>query len=286
MPSVTSFRKSPATANATPAAQTPAPSAPAKAAEVVTKVPAAAKAAEPVKLAATPVAQPEDTAVATIGSTDVVPADFYNGVGGFEGEFTSNDIRIPYLSICGKTSKIFDEHPEFLGQFVYNKSIALGDEIRVVFAKVTKFWVEDLPFGTEAIPQRFKFMDDARAAGFNPSQMKEQAELDLLIELPLTDENGEATGVDEFADLFVGDKAYLLTRYTVQSSAYGKTVPTLRTDMGGFLKGNLVNGFYDIKTQKVEGKKGTYYVPVLKTDGPTPQELRTEIVKRCSPVAV
>ncbi|EIQ01125.1 hypothetical protein OpiT1DRAFT_05693 [Opitutaceae bacterium TAV1] len=281
MPTVISFKKTPVAAPATAAAATSAPAATSAAVtpapvQVVAAVPAAA---QPVQ--ATPTTPPATTAVAPATETALATEDQYNGLGGFEGEFDSSEMRTPYLSIVGKTSKLFDEFPQFLGQFVYNKSVALGEEIRVVFVRASKVWVEDLPFGSEVVPQTFKRMEDARAAGFLPTQLKERADLDLLIELDLDTE-----GVDEIADLIVGTKAYLLARYTVQSTAYGKTVPVLMADTRGFLKGNLLNGFYKLSTLKIEGKKGTYYTPQLKTDGPTSPELRTEIVNRCAPVAV
>lgn len=278
MATVVSFKRTPANA-AAPSGAAAASSTPA-AAQVVTQVPATAKVvtatAAPAPQAVA-VAEAPSTVVAVQDDSQVTPPDFYQGVGGFDGEFDHGDFRMPYLSICGKTSKVFDTNPEFLGQFVFNKVHALGTEIRVVFAKVAKFWTEDLPFGSDTQPQRFKRMEDARAAGFHPSQMKETAELDLLIELPASIE-----GIDELADLIVGENAYLLARYGVQSTGYGATVPILRSDASGFLKGNLINGYYTISTKKIEGKKGTYYVPVLKADGPTTPDLRVEIIRRCA----
>ncbi len=284
MATAISFKKAPtaATAAATSAATAATSPTPTAATTVVASVPTAAKTVAATTAATPPVAETPTSAVAeTGGAQEIVPADFYNGIGGFEGEFAASEMRTPYLSLVQKTSPLFDEMPTALGQFVYNKAIVLGDSIRIVFVRATKWWVEDLPYGTEQIPQRFKRMEDARTAGFTPNQLVEVAELDLLIELDATLE-----GIDEVADLIEGTKAYLIARYSVRSSSYGRTVPTLMADMRGFLKGNFVNGFYTLSAEKIEGKKGTYYVPKLKTDGPTSQELRTAIVNRCAPSAV
>jgi hypothetical protein len=105
--------------------------------------------------------------------------------------------------------------------------------------------------------------------------MQEMAELDLLIEV-----DSAAEGAGDLAHMFDGDKAYILARYTVRSSAYGRTVGILAKDSAGFLKGNLINGFYQLRAEQRKSDKGTYYTPSLKTDGPTPLSLRNEIIER------
>jgi hypothetical protein len=274
MPSVISFKR-------------PSPS-PTATAAVVPTVPAAAKTvvAEPTPAPAavaetqpTPTAAPAQT-VATTNSNLQIEAlsdDEYSGVGGFEGEFSAKDMRVPYLSICGPSSESFKTDPSLLGQFIFNKVIPLGAQIRVIFCRATKRYVEDLPFGSPTEPRRANTRADYLAMGLTDSQMKDVADLDLLIEFP-----GDTEGIDEMADLFVGDKAYLLARYTVQSTAYGKTVPLLMGDMKGFLKGNLVNGYYDVEPAKGAGKN-LYFYPVLKAAGPTSIELRRAIVARVAP---
>lgn len=206
-------------------------------------------------------------------STQVNPT----GIGGFEGEFSSKDMATPYLSLFGKTSKGFEENPGWLGQWVYDKEIPLGTKIKVIFIRAKKYFIEDLPFGSKEIPQRFTKMDAARAAGFDDSQLAETADLDLLIEV---DSNIE--GVSDLAHLEEAGKAYILCRYGVRSSAYGKTVGILTKDASGFLKGNLINGYYEMETSSRTGPKGTYYVPVLKTAGKTSDSLRQQIVAKFS----
>jgi hypothetical protein len=288
MASAISFKRpTPSTA----AAGTPATQPAAQPAAIVNAVPAAAKPVTPVAQptpAATPTPQPTpaapqpEAALAVQADGTMVSDDYYNGVGGFEGEFSAKDMRVPYLSICGPSSETFKADPSLLGQFVLNKTIPLGETIRVIFFRATKRYVEDLPFDSPIQPRRFNSRADYVAAGMTDSQMKDVADLDLLVEVPTVDEKGEPNGVEEFADLFVGDKAYLLGRYTVQSTAYGKMVPALMGDMKGFLKGNLVNGYYDLTTTKGSGKN-LYYYPTPKTAGSTAVELRRAIVDRVAP---
>lgn len=218
---------------------------------------------------------PPSQQVATISD------ELYNGVGQFEGEFDAGDFRIPYLGICGPSSESFKADPSLLGQFILNKTVPLSDAIRVTFVRVKKWWTEELPYdpNSKVIPQRFSFMADARAAGFNESQLKATADLDLAIEVP-----ADSEGIEELTDIFVGGKAYLLARYSVQSSAYGKTIPVLRADQNGFLKGNLLNGHYMMTTAKGAGKN-LYFYPTLKTDGPTSIELRNTLCRRLASVS-
>lgn len=270
-------------ANPAPAQPAPAPAnpAPAPAQPAGHSNPAAALAAaqEPARPASPAPAAPEpDTAaLAAPAPTTLANDDHYSGVGGFEGEWTSKDMATPYLSIVGKTSKAFDAHPDWLGQWLYDKEYPLGTELRVVFIRATKWFVEDLPFGTTQIPQRFARMADARAAGFNESTLKDTAELDLLIEVDLNVE-----GAADLAHIIEGDKGYVLARYSVQSTAYGKTASILAKDMGGFLRGSLINGFYKMTTFQKVGQKGTYFIPVLKTDGKTSDSLKAQIAERLS----
>lgn len=259
----TSFKKKPA-ASAAPAAAAPV---------------AASVAAPAVDVVATPSPQqnstPAQTAVVPKAAAPLGEVMDYRGIGGFEGEFTPKDMATPYLSIFQKSSKGFEDNMDWLGQWVYDKAFPLGDTIRVVFVRAAKSYIEKTEFGSDVIPQRFSKIAEARAAGFSDSEMQETAELDLLIEV-----DSAAEGAGDLARMFDGDKAYIHARYTVRSSAYGRTVGILAKDYAGFLKGNLINGFYQLRAEQRKSDKGTYYTPSLKTDGPTPLSLRNEIIER------
>lgn len=283
MASTLSFRKT----TPPPAVQTPAPAPaavstppptpptpPTPPAKPVEQTLAAAQ-EPPRPVAPTQPAQP--VAQEPSPGTEVVPEDFYSGVGGFIGEWSAKDMATPYLTIVGKTSKAFDVHSDWLGQWLYDKEYPLGTTLRVVFLSATKWFVEDLPFGTQQVAQRFARMADARAAGFNESNLKDTAELDLLIEV-----DADIEGVGDLAHIIEGDKGYILARYSVQSTAFGKTASILAKDMGGFLRGCMFSGFYTMETQVKTGQKGTYYIPILRTDGKTPDGLKRQIVERLS----
>ena len=273
----------PAPANpapAQPAAANPAPAQPAGHSNPAAALAAAqepAKPAAPAPAPAQPAPAAASEALAAPTPTALANDDQYSGVGGFEGEWSSRHMATPYLSIVGKTSKAFDTHPDWLGQWLYDKEYPLGTELRVVFIRSKLWFVEDLPFGTTQIPQKFARMADARAAGFNESNLKDMADIDLLIEVDLNVE-----GAADLAHIIEGEKGYVLARYTVQSTAFGKTASILAKDMGGFLRGSLINGFYKMSTFQKVGQKGTYFIPILKTDGRTPASLKAQIAERLS----
>jgi hypothetical protein len=290
MASVISFRnRTPSPTQTTASQPTPTP--------VVASVPTAAKTvvAEPAPIAnptspATSVAEAPAQTTATLainanGQIVALNDDEYAGIGGFEGEFSAKDMRVPYLSICGPSSESFKEDQSRIGQFVLKAGefLPFGETIRVVFFRATKRHREDLPYDptSNVVAKTWATRAEYLADGFNDSKVKDYADLDLLIEV-----DGNLEGVDELADLFIGEganaKAYFLARYSVQSTAYGKLVPTLMGDMKGFLKGNLVNGYYDLTTTKGTGKN-LYFYPTPKTAGPTSVELRRAIVARVAP---
>lgn len=279
MSNVISFKKKPAGAApaAAPAPVVPAQAAPAPAPAPVQPAPAPAPA--PVQPAPAPA--PSTAIVGTAGNAQVVPADYYRGVGRFEGEFTARDMATPYLAIMQKQSKNFDDHVDWLGQWVYDKEILLGAAVKVVVVRVTKSYIQRLEFGSEEIPQRFARMADVRAAGLNDAEVQEVADIDVLIELDAT-----LDGILDLATIIEGDKAYIPARYTVRSTAYGRTVGILAKDSNTFLKGNLINGFYVFETEKRVMKDMSWYIPVLKTAGPTPQALRDKIIDVCAMPAV
>ena len=290
MATIASFKRpAPAAAPAPTAAPAPAVAAPAPAARPAFARPApAAPTAPAIDVVATPVA-PAPAATPNLPATVPTAADqqladpaadpyLVPGLG-FEGEWDAKDMAMPYLSIFSKNSKGFEQNPGWLGHWIYDKTIDLGTEIRVLFLRATKWYVEALPFGSEQVPQRFKEMAAARAAGFNEGTLQEVADLDLLIELPL-----EAEGAADLSHIVEGDKGYAMARYSVRSTAYGRTARILAKDMGGFLRGNLINGFYLISTQQVTSPKGTYHTPSMKVDGKTPDSLKQQIIERCAGV--
>lgn len=185
----------------------------------------------------------------------------------FEGEFTAADVRIPYLSICQKTGNLMDEHPDWLGQWIYDKAAPLGKYINVVFFKVKKYFEESVPYGSDTLPQRFDTLAEARAAGV---EFKDCANLDLLVEVPT-----DFDGAEE-----IDGKGWLPARYTVRSTAYGATVKVLMKDTSFRLKGNLAAGGYKIEVEKKTNGSNSWFAPKLIANGLSSQGVQDFIATR------
>jgi hypothetical protein len=185
-----------------------------------------------------------------------------------EGEFGARDMRVPRLQLGAKSGKLTDEHPEWVGHFVYDGAYPLGKEIRLIVSKIRKYYEENLEFGSDEIPRRFDRMEDARAEG---AVVRDVADIDLLLEVEADDSTADLALFEH------SNKAYLPARYTVRSTAYGNTVGILLKDWAGWLKGDLSAGYYVMASEKRSNTMNSWFVPVLKTDGKVPTELRDEI---------
>lgn len=185
----------------------------------------------------------------------------------FEGEFTARDMAIPYLAICQKSGKMMDDHPQWLGNLIYDKSLDLGKTVKAIFFRVKKYFVEDLPYGSDTIPQKFDTIAEAREAGVDVTDV---AELDCLIEVPADFDGGDQ----------IGDKHYAPARYTVRSTAFRATVPILRKDVGLRLHGDLTAGVYDLSVERKTYGANSWFAPKLAAAGATPDVVQNYIAEK------
>lgn len=206
-------------------------------------------------------------AVATAPATSTAVAAPIQHSSQLQGEFTASDAALPYLNICQKSGTMIDEHADWLGQFVYDKSLALGQEITVVFARIRKYYEERVEYGSQEIPQRFETKAAADAAG---CEYRDVGEVDLFI---VTDD-------EQLADCAVhtsGDKAFVPTRMVARSTSYNTVVKILVKDLGQWLKGDLLSGYYTMTVEKRTNGSNSWFTPVLKTAGKVEPSLVAEL---------
>jgi hypothetical protein len=187
--------------------------------------------------------------------------------GQFEGEFTSRDFAIPSLVVCQKSGKLMDDNPAWLGHLIYDKCLDLGASAKAVFFRVKRYFIEDLPFGSDGIPRKFDTVAEAREAGVDVADI---AELDCLIQVPADFDGGEQ----------IGDAHYAPARYTVRSTAFRATVPILRKDVSLRLKGNLAAGVYTISAVKKTYGPNSWFAPQLAAAGATPDVVLQYIAEK------
>lgn len=187
-----------------------------------------------------------------------------------EGDFTSRDIQIPYLSLGQPTSAFTPDNPTWMGKWVFDKVACLGDTVRVVVCRVSKRLEEKVEYNSGDIPRRYDTYGEARKEGV---VVQEVANIDLVIEIDKQD-------LAEFGSFDLGEKSYLPARYTVRSSAYGASVRVLLKDLAGWLNQDFSSGYYVIGSVKKQGKQNAYWVPSWKTDGKVSPELRALIAEK------
>lgn len=183
-----------------------------------------------------------------------------------DGEFTPRDVAVPRLKLGQKTGAATDENPDLIGKWIFDGAINLGTTVGVIVTRISKYYMEDVEYGSDVKPQIFKKHADAVAAGV---MVKDVADIDLLVEIP-----GDA---DVPSAVSLGGKDFAPARYTVQSSAYGRTVGIFLRDLGGWLKGDFASGAYQMEAVKKTDGKNSWYTPSLKTAGGVPKEVREAI---------
>lgn len=185
-----------------------------------------------------------------------------------DGEFTPRDVAVPRLKLGQKTGAATDENPDLIGKWILDGAINLGTKVRVIVTRVSKYYMEDLEYGSDTKPQIFKKHADAVAAGV---LVKDVADIDLLVEVPNEFDVPCAVELD--------GKEFAPARYTVQSSAYGRTVGILLRDLAGWLRGDFASGAYTMESVKKTDGKNSWFTPQLKAEGEgsVPASLRTAI---------
>jgi hypothetical protein len=217
---------------------------------------------------AAPVAEPAPTAVAVapIASAESMAVANVMHTAQLEGEFTSRDMAVPRLKLGQKVGQATDENPTWIGTWIYDGAMSLGPVARIIVVRLRKYYLENLEYGSDQKPQVFQTHADAVKAGV---QIKDVCDIDMLVEC-----NAD---LDQFAVVDVDGKSYAPARYTVTSSAYGRTVGILLRDAAGWLRNDLPSGFYTITSVKKTDGQNSWFTPQLKADGKVSDELRAAI---------
>jgi len=215
-------------------------------------------------------------ALATSGGSQIVP-DSYFANEGVEGDFDKSDVKMPRISVVQGVGPLSGELGFIPGTIVYNKETVLGNVIKnpagavlgtdgliVTLVHLKKYFLEDIPYGTsEAIPQYFKTLDDARRAGFLPSADKRTMGPDHKYAKPVVDADilirGDASNVT-FPFDFEG-VPYAMARWTLQSTAYGRVGKQFFTDSQLALRAGLSTKFYTVSVKKEKLGQNFVFVP-------------------------
>lgn len=202
-------------------------------------------------------AQPKAVAV-------VAPAN--NGI---EGEISRNDIRLPRINLVqkvGELSNIFTP-----GCFLFNKEVILSNgraPIEVTVLRFRKQYQQDIPYGSEEMPQNYDTAEEVLAAGGSlrwgdPEYYKEIAHVQLAMQKPF-DCPVELEGL--FPHVFE-DKNYGVAIWTLTGSAFTSAGKTLITAAYTLLKAGLHTGKFAVTSEIKKNAKNSWYAPVMKFAG-------------------
>ncbi len=204
---------------------------------------------------------------------------------GVEGEFTSSDIKLPYLNLVQKMSK--GELANFpWGTFVFDKSVKVGDTsqcVEVVVLRMRKQYVQVLDRDSQDMPQLFDKISEAKVAGLieqnasnrkikNGTTFTERCLFQLAVKAPksVTDED-----LLKFP-YSINETHWGVALYIAQSTAYASVVRPVFTHTlkGQALHEGLYLGKFELHIAKeVNDKKDEYAVPKARFAGAnTPEE--------------
>lgn len=215
---------------------------------------------KPEEAQSNPVAETE-TAVATTAPSEVAAPVAQVSE---RGEITAADIAIPYINLGQKSGTMCDDHPEWLGHFIYDKELDLGDRFTACVWTYRKFYQEDLEYGSSEIPRRYDRIADAR---------DEQVDVIGVAELILIFETE-----DETIGMFEAEgKRYGLAKYFAKKAPMKSTLGKILLDEAGWLQGHSRNGFYEFISKKKTGNGNTWWAPEIKAAGKTPDSLKQAV---------
>lgn len=220
--------------------------------------------------AVTPEGDPQAVALATQGSMAVGPVN--DPVPENQGEWDASMNRDPYMSLFSNRSEQASELPEWIGQWVVKKEVAIGKEIVFIPVFLRHWFEEETEFGSGEIPERWDTVSEARVSG---KKYKMVGEIQMLVEVPEAKKDDMA--LSQYTADFAG-KWFIPVKYMCRSTAFSVVYSELRSaHPKNFLKGRYANGMYRLSSDKKPHPKGAYLVPKLRIAGATPQDISDAI---------
>ena len=206
---------------------------------------------------ATDVAQPQPDQIAKAGS---LGSDFI-------GEVEQSDIATPKLAVVQKVGELSEEFPA--GTILLNKRVILAKPsepapITVVSAK--KYYMENLPFGSETRPRVFMTKEEVDTAGLTLNYNFETGEKPTaksVLDCVVLAKAPEGADAPEFNVTFDGER-YAVAQYTIASpSAYNAVGKSLLSARTMYLKSFAEQEFL-LSADKMKFGTNLVYVPDVK----------------------
>lgn len=213
-----------------------------------------------------PAVQAESSVTIAVTETPTQTLTTRGALGQVNGEFTASDIIIPYLKLVAKTgdlSNIFQP-----GSFVYNQEVVIGDgkkPAEITVLRMTKFYRQDIPYGTEEVPKTFSTERDVIAAGGHIGWTESEEGSDryskamecVVLLKSVTKDN-------PIFPFEFGSEAYALAKWYITKSSYKSVGAKLFSDSQMALKAGIDTASYELTSMIKTAAVGSWYVPVVK----------------------
>ena len=201
----------------------------------------------------------QSKAVAVIPSAD-------NGI---EGEVSRNDIKLPRINLVQKVGDLSNLFTP--GVFLFNKEVILSNgktPFEVTVLRLRKQYQQDLPYGSEELPQTYDTADEVLANGGSlkwgdDNYFKEIAHVQVVMEKP-SDCPPELEGLFPYS---FQDKDYGVAIWTLTGSAFTSAGKTLITAAYTLLKAGLHTGKFAVTAEIKKNAKNSWYAPLFKFAG-------------------
>ena len=189
--------------------------------------------------------------------------------GQFEGEWDVSDVEVPRLSIIQPTSGTVSEFPSHIGEFLFDKHVPLGENMKVIFLRFQKKLQEIKEFD-ENMPLTFDTAAEAKAAGV---PVKEMAIVTLAIEVGGDHPAFESSLVES------GGNGYLVVEWFLQGRSYGLARTVQKDVMSAFKGAPLYSRFYDVESEKKPARGKPFRVPKPRLAGPVPKAVIDKLIE-------
>lgn len=212
------------------------------------------------------------------------------------GDIDKSDVRTPFLcctQAVGPRSLLFTPGQLILGETAITPipvSAVAGQpanttpKIRLLFCKVTKTFVENLPYNPAPGSPRpivFNTMDEVRAvngvtewSGNTPPSYLKKTTGFVLVRAP------EGMGDDGMFSIIAGEQVYAPAMVSFQKTSYGAAT-TLWTDLTLSLKNDPTTTFYDLNyVREKRGQNWVWCAKLTRVRDEKPSEALTTIARK------
>ncbi|MHC4648624.1 MAG: hypothetical protein ACYTBJ_24475 [Planctomycetota bacterium] len=190
-------------------------------------------------------------------------------MGEASGDIGQSDIKFPTLRFIQKMSDNPDKLDE--GTVTLDNTAIIGDAknvARITILSIHKYYREVLPYGAGTMPQSFDTPEEAVANGFRIARTRADREAGV----PIVEDAARAVvaieqpegAMDRSFPYEIEGKRFTVAMWWIQSSAYANAAKYIFSKMAFELRqSGLLKAVWSLTTNKINGKKGDYYVPAM-----------------------